>query len=176
VRALTIWQPWASLILIGAKPYEFRPKPFSEYVNQPAVGERVAIHAGARPVRRTEVADLVVRLKEQDPDIHPCLVRAIALPFLERVLLGLASSSAVQLGPRTVEPFRCPLSAVLCTVVLGRPRPGDECARDFGRGANDSDRDATFNWGWPLQDIEPVVPPVETSGAQGFWRWQRGAS
>lgn len=24
MKALTIWQPWASLIMIGAKPYEFR--------------------------------------------------------------------------------------------------------------------------------------------------------
>jgi hypothetical protein len=24
MKALTIWQPWASLIMIGAKPVEFR--------------------------------------------------------------------------------------------------------------------------------------------------------
>jgi len=24
MKALTIWQPWASLIMIGAKPFEFR--------------------------------------------------------------------------------------------------------------------------------------------------------
>ena len=24
MRALTIWQPWASLIIIGAKPFEWR--------------------------------------------------------------------------------------------------------------------------------------------------------
>ena len=26
MKGLTIWQPWASLIMIGAKPYEFRPE------------------------------------------------------------------------------------------------------------------------------------------------------
>lgn len=24
MKALTVWQPWASLIIMGAKPYEFR--------------------------------------------------------------------------------------------------------------------------------------------------------
>jgi hypothetical protein len=24
MKALTIWQPWATLIMIGAKPHEFR--------------------------------------------------------------------------------------------------------------------------------------------------------
>jgi len=28
IRAITIWQPWASLIIIGAKPYEFRTRSF----------------------------------------------------------------------------------------------------------------------------------------------------
>lgn len=45
MRAITIWQPWASLILVGAKPYEFRPKPFHEYVNPPEVGERMGLAA-----------------------------------------------------------------------------------------------------------------------------------
>lgn len=42
--ALTVWQPWATLIAIGAKPFEFRgwaaPKAYQ--------GQRIAIHAGSR--------------------------------------------------------------------------------------------------------------------------------
>ena len=56
MKALTIWQPWASLIMIGAKPYEFRGRSYLAYINHPQPGERMAIHAGARPVRPTEVA------------------------------------------------------------------------------------------------------------------------
>lgn len=43
MRALTLWQPWASLVAIGAKTIETRswPAPAS------AVGERIAIHAAA---------------------------------------------------------------------------------------------------------------------------------
>jgi hypothetical protein len=57
-RALTIWQPWASLIMIGAKPYEFRGRSYLAYINHPQPGERIAIHVGARPVRRAEEARL----------------------------------------------------------------------------------------------------------------------
>ena len=38
--ALTIWQPWASLIMIGAKPYEFRGKSYLEYRPHPRPGDR----------------------------------------------------------------------------------------------------------------------------------------
>jgi len=55
---------------------------------------------------------------------------------------------------------------------LGEPKSGDECAREFGENAiNDSDREGTFNWGWPMTDIEPLVPPSPARGAQGFWNW-----
>jgi hypothetical protein len=198
MKAITIWQPWASLILIGAKPYEFRASPYTKYIDPPKVGERIALQAGARPVRRSEVEDLIARLEPDDPEINPCLVRAIALPFLKRVLAGLPpprrkAAKAPQLtaalfGPAVppldpprevpvpdVEPYTCPLSAILCTAVLGPPKRGDICARDFGRAGNDSDRHMHFNWGWPLLDIEPVMPPVEAHGRQGFWDWNDSA-
>lgn len=43
--ALTLWQPWACLIEIGAKPYETRAFPIPRRL----LGRRVAIHAAARP-------------------------------------------------------------------------------------------------------------------------------
>ncbi len=90
MKASTLWQPWASLILIGAKPYEFRNASYRRYINPPKAGERIAIHAGSRPVRRSEVLDLVERLEADDPSVNPCLHRDVALPFLKRVLAGLA--------------------------------------------------------------------------------------
>lgn len=48
MKALTLWQPWASLIACEAKEAETRswPAPAS------LVGCRIAIHAAARPVRQ----------------------------------------------------------------------------------------------------------------------------
>lgn len=162
MKAITLWQPWASLIAIKAKPYEFRGWIFPIRM----LGERVAIHAGARKVQGAEVRDLLSRL--DNPRKTPCLVAASARPFLERVLQGLADKGAPLLGE---EPFTLPLSAIVCTAVLGEPKAGDECAREFGYAGNDSDRDEHFNWGWPMRDVEPVVPPVPVRGAQGFWKW-----
>ena len=48
MKATTLWQPWASLIAIGAKYYETRDYP------PPAklLGQRIAIHAAVRPCGR----------------------------------------------------------------------------------------------------------------------------
>ena len=58
--ALTVWQPWASLIVLSLKPYEFRgwaaPKSF--------VGRRNAIHA-ARPAWHAEEVKVITRDPER---------------------------------------------------------------------------------------------------------------
>lgn len=153
MKALTIWQPWASLIVAGAKPYEFR----GWLPPRSLIGQRIAIHAGARPMRRGEILQLLNQLVDPDRFGQPCLRPDIARPILERVYENERA---------------LPLSHVLCTAILGEPKRGDECAREFGDGAgNDSDRDGTFNWGWPLADPERLIPPVPARGAQGFWNW-----
>ncbi len=42
--ALTLWQPWASLIAFGLKPYETRSQPAPRRL----LGRRIAIHAALR--------------------------------------------------------------------------------------------------------------------------------
>ena len=54
MKALTIWQPWASLIMAGAKPYEFR----GWRAPRSIIGQRIVIHAAARKVDRVEVFNL----------------------------------------------------------------------------------------------------------------------
>lgn len=169
MKALTIWQPWATLIMIGAKPYEFRSwKP-----PRRLIGERLAIHAGARPVRHSEVRALLMALRGDPRMTGPCLRAEIAVPVLDRVLAALQKSPDTLFG--TSEHLTLPLSAVLGTAVVGEPKRGDICAAEFGQDAgNDSDREGTFNWGWPLSSIEPFMPPVETRGAQGLWDFRAG--
>lgn len=166
MKALTIWQPWASLILVGAKPYEFRSWQPPSWL----VGDRLGIHAGARPVKLAEVQDLIRRLERPGESLNPCLVPAPALDLLRRVERGLVEAKHPSMR-RTA--FRLPLSSILATAEVGPAKRCDECAREMGlaAGGNDSDRDGTFNWGWPLTDVRPVLPPVECSGAQGLWDW-----
>lgn len=168
MKALTVWQPWASLIAIGAKPYEFRGwKP-----PRSIIGQRIAIHAGARPVKAGEVRALILALKGSPGWSQPGLHKDKALPALERVLEGL--TVAKQPGPLfgDQEPPMLPLSHVVCTAIVGEPKRGDLCAAEFGVDAgNDSDREGTFNWGWPMLDIINLEPPVAARGAQGLWEW-----
>lgn len=148
---ITVWQPWASLIAAGFKPYEFRGWAAPHVYR----GRRIAIHAGARPVRKGEVADLIMRLR------HPTEAR----------LTGLTEGALEALERAYSNPTLLPLSHVVCTAVLGTPINGFDAVESLGAIVNDSDRDQHANYAWPLTDIEPLTPPVPTKGSQGFWSW-----
>jgi len=151
MHALTIWQPWASLIAVGAKPYEWRgwrcPSAF--------VGRRIAIHAGARPVKKDEIRELLLDIRRDpaatslDPDI--------AYPPLETWLAA---------------PGSLPLRSILCTAVLGQPITARQYAERQGGFSGDSDRIDHSKWGWPLEQIERLEPIVPATGSQGFWIWR----
>jgi hypothetical protein len=151
MKALTVWQPWASLIMIGAKPFEFRGWDFAK--REPAlVDATIVLHAGARPVRANEIEDLWQRLGTEDDTT------------------GLVAEKARELLTRVRAAYKnrlLPLAAGLGTVRLGRPR---NAGTIFGRTMADSDRGA-FNYAWPLTDIAPFAAPIPMRGAQGFWHW-----
>lgn len=152
--AVTLWQPWASLIAVGAKPFEFRRWPAPRQYR----GKRIAIHAGARPIRRAEVIDLIWQIRHGEPG-RTALLSELAIPLLESALTSPGSI------------WR---SAVVCTAVLGVPVRNEEMYSAFaarGLAVNDSDRSEHANWAWPMTEIEPLEPPVLARGSQGFWMW-----
>lgn len=151
--ALTVWQPWASLIMIGAKPYEFRGKSYLEYRPHPQPGDRIVIQAGARPIKRPEVDDLLERLGTEGD------------------ATGLIVEPAGRLLERVRAAFKCralPLGAGLGTAVIGKPRNAGTIFT--GITPEDSDR-GEFNWAWPLSDIKPFAAPIPVRGQQGFFQW-----
>jgi len=159
MKAITIWQPWASLIMVGAKPYEFRPKSFLQYAGAPAIGERVVIHAGARPIKPAEVEDLLRQLRRESHGGDE-----------SGFLTGLVINKARELLDRVRQAHKyrgLPLAAGLGTAVLGKPR---NAGTIFAGLPHDSDR-GDFNWAWPLTEIQPFDAPVPARGFQGFWHW-----
>lgn len=152
IPTLTIWQPWASLIAAGAKPYEWRGWKAPDRL----IGQRIAIHAGARKVKREEIADLLLQLRAEGEEGTSLIVDK-AMPLLERWHTSLGM---------------LPLSSVLCTAILGRPITAAAYAARNGSAVADSDRIDHTKWGWPLVDIEQVEPFVPAKGAQGFWHWK----
>jgi hypothetical protein len=105
MKALTMWQPWASLIMIGAKPYEFRRWDYRTR-DRGLEGQRIVIHAGARPVKLAEVEDIIERLEDRISSLSA----EIAMPLLKRILAAHKCQGVVE------------LSAGLGTAVLGKPK------------------------------------------------------
>jgi hypothetical protein len=153
VKAITIWQPWATLIMIGAKPHEFRGYPAPGFVR----GKRIVIHAGARPTKPAEVEDLLRRIDAEAAgtgrdDDRTCL----DLDKARELLLRVRASFKYRL---------LPTSMALGTALLGEPIQSCDL---FKMNVADSDRGA-FNWAWPLTDIKHFEPPIAMRGAQGFF-------
>ena len=101
MKALTIWQPWATLIIEGFKPREFRP-----WAAPPSiVGHRIVLHAAVRPIKATELQAIIE---------YVCSAAGVAdgidpraMDLLERAWM------------RTLD---LPLAAGLGTAQLGTPR------------------------------------------------------
>jgi hypothetical protein len=147
IYAYTLWQPWASLVIGGWKPYEFRPRRAPAYVEN----TRIVIHAGKRPIVPCEVAQL---MHELSAGVNCGGLSVECLPFLERVLR---------------EPEKIPRSAGLGSVLLGKSVLSSELWP--GEFANDSDRLDKANWALPVSDPQPFAPIVPARGHQGWWRW-----
>lgn len=160
MKALTIYQPWASLIMAGAKPYEFRG--WSPRRRGPSyaalIGQRIAIHSSTRRIDVQEVRAIIASLEAGgERAAETCLHADKALPVLHEALKMTSNCSL-------------PFGAVLGTAILGEPRNGWDIAEDFGvQSVNDSDREEHANFGWPLTDIEVWDEPMTVRGFQGFW-------
>ena len=50
MKAITLWQPWASFIAAGIKPYETRDWPPPRWL----IGKRIAVHAAKKAVAADE--------------------------------------------------------------------------------------------------------------------------
>lgn len=173
VKAFTLYQPWASLIMAGAKPFEFRGWSPRERGGAYArlIGERIVIHAAARPMVGDEIRKIVDNLQFGGANAAMTCLRIE--PALE-LLLPLYHLR---------KPDGLPLSAGLGTAVLGEPRNGDEIAvEEFGFPADglselealpgfDSDRKEHANYGWPMLGVERWPKPIPMRGFQGFWTW-----
>lgn len=148
MAAITLWQPWATFVAIGAKRFEFREWPAPKRL----WGRRIAIHAGARKIPKTDLRELLVKLQGPRPGetgVDPTL----AIPLLEQALSN---------------PTVFPLGVVVCTAGLGKPLRNEELARAAGFTMQAGE---ISNWGWPMLNVERLDPPIPARGDKGFWDW-----
>ena len=152
MKALTVWQPWASLIVIGAKPWEFRPRRYFAYIAPPKPGDHIALHSAMRPARLSEVERLLADILM---DHTPALIADLARPLLENLRSALKQGRAMADRVKALAPLGC----VLGTAVIGRPQPAHEI---FGVAQGQAPED--YNWAWPMGDIEQFNVPVPARG------------
>jgi hypothetical protein len=167
MKALTLWQPWASLIVVGAKPFEFR----KWKAHRSVIGQRIVIHASARPMVAEEIRQIVNNLKWGGANAAATCLHVDAALELLMPLYHLK------------KPDGLPLSAGVGTAIVGEPRDGIDIAiQDFGFPREavgelpglpgfDSERGEHANYGWPMLEIEKWDAPQPMRGAQGLWNW-----
>lgn len=160
IKCIVLYQPWASLVAIGAKPIEFRNRDYRKK-DGVKVGDRIAIAAGARDIDVREVRDLIHRLDDESGSTG--LISEKAHPYLDRL------HNFLNHGPGwNREVGLCPLRQVVCTATIGEPKPSLELMPKWAKFLNDSDRLEHSQWGWPMLDVRPTEP-IPSKGAQGFF-------
>lgn len=142
LRALTILQPWAHLIVRGRKRVENRT--WEPTVRGLAVGDYLAIHAGMR----FDLACWEGAYETMPDDEAPEL----------RALVESAVFSVPQRAGRELVATRVAYGAVVGVARLAAVE--DEAPEDEAYWCGP--------WGWRLDDVL-AIDPVPCRGAQGLW-------
>ena len=139
--AITLRQPWASLVAHGIKNVETRswPPPYG------TIGERIAIHAG-----RTVVLNPGHEAVEAIADIYG------AGQWRRDIPRGAVVATAILAGAQKVS---CLRDGIAYVEPSGQAIPADPYG-DFSPGC----------WLWLLTDIR-AIEPVPARGHQRLWRW-----
>jgi activating signal cointegrator 1 len=157
--ALTVRQPWASLISAGAKAIETRSWPPPAHL----IGECLAIHAARAALPRdlppSEVAAISdsLRLPER---------QWTSLPF-GAVICTVTLAGAYRVG----EPTRATTDFTFAATLQGSPPTNrlrlDSREQHFGDFQSGQ-------WLWLLTNVQLLAEPRPAIGQQGLWRWMDG--
>ena len=143
MRALTIRQPWASLIALGIKHYETR----SWSTN---VRGRIAIHAGATPPHRVGYQGMC----------GPYLI-----PRTEDGLLIMRGG--VRIAEAALGCVLATAELVDCHLIGAGPLGRfDLTQQEYQLGDWTDGRFA-----WEIANVVPLAEPIPAKGKQGWWEW-----
>ena len=148
MKALTLHQPWATLIAAGVKTTETR----SWRPPRSLIGHRIALHAGKQVIKSRnglgagtwEIMNTLHGADWSDKIPRGAVVATARLADARRVL-------ALDLKTGTATLDKAPARTVQA-----------DPYGDFSRG----------RWLWFLEDVQPCNPPVPAKGAQGLWNWE----
>jgi hypothetical protein len=145
MKAITLWQPWASLIAVGAKTIETRS--WATPYRGP-----LAIHAA-----KVTPAWVWAEISKS-----PCRQFLEELfPDLQLDLLGCIKPNQFPAG---VIVATCDLFSIQSTLDLEQViTERERCFGDYSTG----------RYGWILHNARALNPPVPARGKQLLWEWER---
>lgn len=148
MKVLSLWQPYASLIAVGAKPFETRDWAPPWHL----IGQRIAVHAAKRRPTRDEVDMLLLNGIE--------LILGPGGP--DALSYGAVVCTAVLRGAYQTGGWGhgriAPVAAVAGPTPPRTTIPTDTWG-DYSPG----------RWCWHLVDVHPLDPPVPLKGRQGLF-------
>jgi hypothetical protein len=182
VKAISLWQPWASLIACGAKPYETRHwAPPRELI-----GQTIAIHAAKNVDKHAkqmaeelmygqwrdyggfELADRLEASWGGDAAADKLMGKfGQAIMPVGCVVCTARLDAAFQLG-ELAEGTAVPAAKVVRSLT-SRQMP--EC---FTVRYDDFGDYAPGRWAWLLRDVKPLIPPPPAIGRQAFFDLPQG--
>jgi len=179
MKAITLHQPWATLIALNVKRIETR----SWRAPASLIGQRIAIHAGA--TRGVVFNVLKAAARDLDSDaialcnaLYALDIEPIDLPLGAIVATATLADCLPMVGPGRDVPDAWPIEWPLIEVgdMRGNPLvlwPSDGAGSYEASDISDQLPYGDFQpgrWAWMLADITPC-DPVPAKGKQGLWNW-----
>lgn len=179
MKAISLWQPWASLIAAGVKPFETRhwapPRELigttiaihaTKKIDKDAIGLAEAAAYGQCQPGGFELADKLDELIEGVPDKMFGIFGHAIYP-IGCIVCTARLDAAFQLGEVATD-TAFPAARVVRRLV-SRQMPDCFTVRydDFGDYS-------PGRWAWLLRDVKPLVPPPPAIGHQGFFDLPQG--
>jgi hypothetical protein len=143
MKVLTLWQPWATLVIEGAKQFETRGwKPSLRQLDRSAL---FVMHAAKRD---KELKSIYREATDWD-QFFMTVLRELGYPTLNDMPMGAGLGVVKLLKVYPTEKLVDHLSEK--EWYFGNYQPG--------------------RWAWRLKVVEKWPEPVPAKGAQGFWEW-----
>ena len=147
LSAVTLHQPWASLILVLAKPFETR----SWAPPKALVGRRIGVHAGLRLVR------------DLPPETAAGVAAALGADWTGTLPRGRLICTATLEGAWRTGPGLGGGTRALVETLPGSPDLASFREDPFGDYAEG-------RWIWRLKDVRAIEPAPALRGLQRVWK------
>ncbi len=152
MKAITLWQPWASLLACGAKKYETRS--WATRYRGP-----IAIHAA---LKNPCGNDIFCNLSEKMIIAAYKALGNVSFKYLPRGVI-IATAELIGCWPmQEVNSFTRPMESDCTREVTVYPLNGEILFGDWTPG----------RYAWELDNIKLLDEPIATKGKQGLWNWE----